>query len=167
MSNTHPNHTKIHTPADGQNVTNKDQSAPALPSWVVIVLLLCKDLVKSCLNKSNLYVIRKTCLSGLSKWKWMWAAQRPLPSSNKSFLKARCIVTSMSPVFSFDYTESYITEQVRKRMLQQDQAGLVRQRLHETETNAVEKYCYSSSLRQNFNLCDWERVWGYVAHTHM
>lgn len=31
---------------------------------------------------------------------------------------------------------------------QQDQAGLLRQRLHRAETDAVEKYCCSSPLRQ-------------------
>lgn len=43
------------------------------------------------------------------------------------------------------YTHSAATkEQVSNLSLQQDQAGLVRQRLHEGETDAVEKYCSSS-----------------------
>lgn len=36
---------------------------------------------------------------------------------------------------------------------QQDRAGLVRQRLHIAETDAVEKYCCSSPLRQTQDVC--------------
>lgn len=35
---------------------------------------------------------------------------------------------------------------------QQDQAGLVRQRLHKAETDAVEKYCRSTHLRQTHDV---------------
>lgn len=115
MSNTHPNHTKIHTPADRQSSVGPCFTLPSS-----FCTDLCRVVVKSHLSTSILYVIIKTCPSAFSK------------------------------------------------QLQQDQAGLVRQMLHETETDAVENTCYSSPLRQNFNLNDWERgMWGYVAHACM
>lgn len=49
-------HQNIH-PCSYTNVRNKDQPASEFSAWAVIVLLLCKSLVKSCLCVFSLYAI--------------------------------------------------------------------------------------------------------------